>query len=82
MLDHTGRHRVRYEDAFRALGHYLDSEHFTQIAVIETPEGFLVKGHQRVDDRSSQLRLVPQTYLFSNEDIDRLLEAAYARRRG
>lgn len=81
MLDHTGKRRIRYEDAFRALGNYLDSQRFTQIAVIETPEGFLVKGYVAVDSRIAGFQSVPQTYLFSNEDIDILLENAYARRR-
>lgn len=80
MLDHTGKRRVRYEDAFRAIGHYLDASRFTQIAVIETPEGFLIKGYLAVEGRSDTYYGVPQTYLFSNEDIDVLLENAYARR--
>lgn len=81
MLDHTGRRRVRYEDTFRAIGHYLDQQRFTQVALIETPEGFLIKSYLTVDSRSDTTFGVPQTYLFSNEDIDYLLENAYARRR-
>lgn len=81
MLDHTGRRRVRYEDAFRALGNYLDEQRFAQIAVIETPQGFLIKGYMAVDGKSENFVSVPTTYLFSNEDIDTLLESAYQRRR-
>ncbi|MCM8749836.1 hypothetical protein NET02_11820 [Thermomicrobiaceae bacterium CFH 74404] len=81
MLDHTGRYRVRYEDMFRALGHYLDSQRFTRIAIVETPEGFLVKGYVAGDSREGGLHLAPQTYLFTNEDLDILLEQAYGRRR-
>ncbi|ACZ38530.1 hypothetical protein [Sphaerobacter thermophilus] len=81
MLDHTGTRRVRYEDTFRAIGHYLDEHRFTRIALIETPEGFLIKAYATVDSRSDSTFGVPQTYLFTNEDIDHLLENAYARRR-
>ncbi len=81
MLDHTGRYRVRYEDTLRALGNYLDGQRFTRIAIVETPEGFLVKGYVASDDREGAMHLAPQTYLFTNEDIDILLEQAYSRRR-
>lgn len=81
MLDHTGKRRVRYEDAFRAIGNYLDQHRFMQIAVVETPEGFLIKGYQAVAGRDDRVRGTAQAYLFTNEDIDGLLEAAYSRRR-
>jgi hypothetical protein len=80
MLDHTGRRRVRYEDAFRAVGNYLDGNNFTQISIVETPEGFLIKGYVLGDDTGGY-HVIPTTYLFSNEDIDALLETAYGRRR-
>jgi hypothetical protein len=79
MLDHTGQRRVRYEDAFRALGNYLDEQKFTQITVVETPEGFLVKGYAVSEDLGGY-HVVPTTYLFSNADIDELLETSYVRR--
>lgn len=80
MLDHTGQRRVRYEDAFRALGNYLDANQFTRIRIVETPEGFLVKGYV-VGDGMGGYHALPTTYLFTNEDIDALLEEAYGRRR-
>jgi hypothetical protein len=80
VLDHTGQRRVRYEDAFRALGNYLDANRFTQITVVETPEGFLIKGYVLGDGPSGH-HVIPTTYLFTNEDIDTLLENAYGRRR-
>lgn len=81
MLDHTGHYRVRYEDTLRALGHYLDEHRFTGIAVVETREGFLVKGYVVAESRERAFHLTPQTYLFTNEDLDILLEQAYGRRR-
>jgi hypothetical protein len=80
MLDHTGQRRVRYEDTFRALGHYLDANKFTQVSIVETPEGFLVKGYVMTDDYAGYY-VIPTTYLFTNEDVDMLLETAYGRRR-
>ncbi len=81
MLDHSGTARVRYEDAFRAVGNYLDANQFTQVVIVETPEGFLIKGQVAGTESSShEIYSYPQTYLFSNEDIDSLIEAAYDRR--
>jgi hypothetical protein len=82
MLDHSGTARVRYEDAFRAVGNYLDQNRFTQVVIVETPQGFLIKGQIAADESVSERRFsYPETYLFSNEDIDNLLESAYERRR-
>ncbi|MBX6342804.1 MAG: hypothetical protein IRY97_10130, partial [Thermomicrobiaceae bacterium] len=51
-------------------------------ALVETPEGFLVKGFAIVDDGDSDsFHSAPETFLLSNEDIDVLVEAAYQRRR-
>ena len=81
MLDHSGRTRVRYEDAFRAVGNYLDANAFTHIVVVETPEGFLIKGQVASGEGAGDsIYSYPQTYLFSNDDIDTLIEAAYQRR--
>jgi hypothetical protein len=81
MLDHSGTARVRYEDAFRAVGNYLDSNAFTQIVVVETPEGFLIKGQvASAEGIGDTIYSYPQTYLFTNDDIDTLIEAAYERR--
>ncbi len=80
MLDSSGRYRMRYEDAFRALGHYIDTNRFKDVVVVEVPEGFLIKG-QVVQDTGGGFATVPQTYLFTNEDIDLILEDAAKRRR-
>ncbi len=81
VLDHSGMSRVRYEDAFRAVGNYLDANTFTQIVIVETPEGFLIKGQVASGEGvGDTIYSYPQTYLFTNEDIDTLIEAAYQRR--
>ena len=82
MLDHSGRNRERYEDAFRAIGNYLDTNRFSQIVVVETPEGFLIKGLTLSGvDAGDRLQMSSETYLFANEDIDAIVEAAYDRRK-
>jgi hypothetical protein len=80
MLDSSGRYRFRYEDVFRALGNYIDEHLFKDVTIVETPDGFLIKG-QVVQETTNGFQSAPQTYLFTNEDIDAILEAAFARRR-
>ncbi len=81
MRDQSGRYRTRYEDTLRALGHYLDQERFTRILVVETPEGFLVKGYVASPGRDEEIvTLSPETLLFTDDDLVRLLEEAYRRR--
>lgn len=80
MLDSSGRYRMRYEDVFRALGHYIDENHFKDVVIVEVPEGFLIKG-QVTQGSAAGFVAVPQTYLFTNDDIDSILEGASQRRR-
>ena len=81
MRDPTGRFRTRYEDTLRALGHYLDQQRFTRILVVETPEGFLIKGYVATPGRDDEsFALSPETLLFTDDDLLQLLEEAYRRR--
>ncbi|MCX2726030.1 hypothetical protein OO015_00720 [Thermomicrobium sp. 4228-Ro] len=81
MRDPSGRYRTRYEDTLRALGHYLDQQRFTRILVVETPEGFLVKGYVATPGRDDEsFTLSPETLLFTDDDLLQLLEEAYRRR--
>lgn len=79
MLDASGRYRFRYEDVLRALGNYIDEHNFKDVTVLETAEGFLIKG-QIIEESASGWSTHPQTYLFTNEDLDAILEEAYKRR--
>jgi hypothetical protein len=76
--DHTGKRRTRYEDTFRALGHYCDEQQFTHVSIIETHEGLLNKSYA-LSERTTAYHLGPVNYRFSNADIDVLLEEAAER---
>lgn len=80
MLDASGRYRFRYEDVFRALGNYIDANQFKDVTILETAEGFLIKG-QVIQQHAAGLSSEPRTYLFTNEDLDAILEEAYGRRK-
>lgn len=69
----------RYEDIFRALGNYIDANTFEDVTIVETSEGFLIKGRVLREHATGSIS-EPHTYLFTNADLDSILEEAYGRR--
>lgn len=80
MRDASGKYRLRYEDAFRALGNYIDANRFKDVSIVETSEGFLIKG-QIVYEHSTGWASTPHDVLFTHDDLNAILEQAYHRRR-
>lgn len=80
MLDASGRYRFRYEDVFRALGNYIDANHFKDVTILETTQGFLIQG-QVIQEHAAGITSEPRSYLFTNDDVDAILEEAYGRRK-
>ncbi|HEX5166844.1 MAG TPA: hypothetical protein VFV93_15675 [Thermomicrobiales bacterium] len=81
MLDASGLYRIRYGDIFRAVGHFLDTSLFRDLTLVETQDGFIVKGGTiRTGDTGTGF--VPQSYLFTDQDLDTLLDQAIERRGG
>jgi hypothetical protein len=79
MLDASGYYRIRYAEVLRAVGHHLDTLRMRAITVVELDGGFLLKGQMvRPDSRSVQL--TGHAVLFANDDIEALLDQAFARR--
>jgi len=79
VLDATGRYRIRYGDIFRAVGHFLDTRLFRDLTMVETPEGFIVKGGTiRTGDVGTGFDA--QSFLFTDDDLETLLEQAVQRR--
>ncbi len=79
MLNYSGSGRVDYEDVLRAIGHFIDEHSFKEVCIIELEEGILVRGLVYSAHRAGA-RTISEAYLFTNEDIDRILEEAYKRR--
>lgn len=80
MMDYSGTNRVDYEDVFRALGYFIDQNNLREVCVIELSEGILVRGVRYTADRTGY-QTISETFLFTNEDIDQVLEDAYKRRK-
>jgi hypothetical protein len=79
MLNYTGTGRVDYEDVLRAIGHFIGEHNFKEVCIIELEEGILVRGLVYTANRQG-FRTISEAYLFTNEDIDHILEEAYQRR--
>jgi hypothetical protein len=67
-----------YQDVLRVLGYFLDERGYRNVRVIEHDDGLLVQGMPMVDGRVSQKF---DTFLLTDEAIQRLLTLAYERRR-
>ena len=79
MLDASGRYRIRYGDIFRAVGRFLDTTLFRDLTLVETQEGFIVKGGT-IRAGETGTAFVPQSYLFTDDDLETLLDQAVERR--
>jgi hypothetical protein len=79
VLDASGLYRVRYGDIFRAVGHFLDTSLFRDLTLVETNEGFIVKGGT-IRTSETGTGYSPQSYLFTDDDLETLLDQAIERR--
>jgi hypothetical protein len=79
VLDASGRYRIRYGDILRAVGHFLDSSLFRDLTLVETHEGFIVKGG-KLRTGETGTGYVPQSFLFTDDDLETLLDQAIERR--
>lgn len=79
MLDSTGSGRIEYEDVMRALGYFIDQNNLSEVVIVELREGILVKGIAKMTNRSGY-QTMSESFLFTNEDIERIVNEAHARR--
>ena len=79
MLDASGTSRMDYEEVLRTIGHYIDENNLKEICIIELKEGLLVRGLQ-FRPTTGALQMMSESVLFTNEDIEKLIEDAYQRR--
>ncbi len=80
MLDSTGTGRIEYEDVLRALGYFIDQNNLSEICMVELREGILIRGISKVANRSGY-QAISESFLFTNEDLERIVNEAYARRK-
>ena len=74
----VGLDRSDYQDLFRAVGLYIDEHRYTSVRVFETEDGLVVQGVPLGEDGTPTGG--HEAYLFTEEDLRALLQAAYQRR--
>ncbi len=79
MLDSTGSGRIEYEDVMRALGYFIEQNNLSEIMIVELREGILLKGISKSTNRSGY-QTMSESFLFTKEDIERILNESHARR--
>ena len=80
MMDFSGTTRVDYEDILRAVGYFIDQNNLKEVCIIELNEGVLVRGIRYTTDKTRGYQTISESFLFTNEDLEKLLEDAYKRR--
>ncbi|HYP20334.1 MAG TPA: hypothetical protein VEY08_09685 [Chloroflexia bacterium] len=80
MMDYSGTTRVDYEDILRAVGYFIDQNNLKEVCIIELNEGVLVRGIRYTADPKAGYQTISESFLFTNEDLEKLLEDAYKRR--
>lgn len=81
MMDYSGTRRVDYEDIFRAIGYFIDQNNLKEVCIVELTEGFLVRGLHYTTEHSGY-QTISETFLFTDDDLEQILEDAYKRRQG
>ncbi|HET9494290.1 MAG TPA: hypothetical protein VFR15_08675 [Chloroflexia bacterium] len=79
MMDQTGTYRFEYEDVMRALGYFIDQNNLREVCIIELREGILLRGTSFTANRSGYQTL-SESYIFTNDDLERIIEESYERR--
>jgi hypothetical protein len=81
MLNYTGTGRIDYEEVLREIGYFIDRNNIKEICLIELKEGLLLRGIAYTAD-SGGYHTLSESYLFTNEDLERIVEEGFKRRGG
>ncbi len=71
---------VPYEEIMQAIGHFIDMNSLREITLVELREGILVKGISYTAERSGY-QTISQSYLFTTEDLERIVNENDERRK-
>jgi hypothetical protein len=86
MRVYEGGPRQDYEEVLRSIGAMLDQRGMRDVALLETPDGFVVQGlaPQAVEGSAwteQELRIEREVLTFVDDDVARFMDEGLARRR-
>ena len=72
-----GVSQTDYQDILRALGRFIDANHYVDIRIIEAEDGLIFQG--RPSSRSGRFKPGPQfeTFLITDDDLQAMLHQSY-----
>jgi hypothetical protein len=80
MSDQSGISSVPYEEIMQAIGYFIDRNSLREITLVELREGILVRGISYTAERSGY-QTMSQSYLFTHEDLERIVNENDERRK-
>ena len=85
MRIYEGSPRQDFEEVFRSIGAFLDSQHMRDVILVEVPDGFIVQGLVPGGTATSAWSetvgsLAKETFSFLDEDIAKFMEECIGRR--
>ena len=85
MRIYEGSPRQDFEEVFRSIGAFLDSQHMKDVILLEVPDGFVVQGLVTVGSSAGTWSeavgsQVKETFTFLDDDIAKFMEECVGRR--
>jgi hypothetical protein len=85
MRIYEGSPRQDFEEVFRSIGAFLDSQHMRDILLVEVPDGFIVQGLVTAGGATSTWSdnlgtVAKETFTFLDDDIAKFMEECLGRR--
>lgn len=76
----TTGERLDYPELLRALGHFIQQEHLTEVSILEFDRGWVITGITFKTTPQGFIR-VPADFVLSHEDVRALLQRLVDQRR-
>lgn len=74
------RERIDYAELLRALGHFIQQEHLSEVSILEFDRGWLIAGLTYKSTAQGFIR-VPADFVLSHEEVRKLSQALEDQRR-
>lgn len=74
------RERIDYAEILRALGHFIQQEHLSEVSILEFDRGWLIAGLTYKSTAQGFIR-VPADFVLSHDEVRKLSQDLKAQRR-
>jgi hypothetical protein len=67
------RERIDYAEVLRALGHFIQREHLSEVSVLEFDQGWVIAGLTYKSTAQGFIR-IPADFVLSHEEVRKLIQ--------